>query len=135
MVCVYCGRVPHRCDCARPDSRLQKFLGRANIAYTTRLRSQPYKRGVPPQVKRRERATLRRHYRDWYTTLAQQHGDHCQHCGVTDDLVLDHIVSIAKGGLSLIDNLQLLCADCNTAKGKLIYDCRRFNAPSGQTKE
>jgi 5-methylcytosine-specific restriction endonuclease McrA len=131
MVCVYCGRVPHRCDCAKPGSRLQVFLARANVTYKTRLRPTPYKRGVPPQIKRRERATLRYHYREWYSALVEQHGECCQHCGSAENLVLDHIVSIAKGGLSTLDNLQLLCANCNTAKGKLIYHCAAFNAITG----
>lgn len=89
-----------------------------------RLRATPYKRGVPPQVKRRERYTLRKHYAAWFTTLTERDGARCQHCGAEDALVLDHVVSIARGGRSELDNLQILCAACNTAKGKLVYDCR-----------
>ncbi len=103
---------------------MQRFLARADVDYTPSLMDTHYKRGVPPQVKRCERATLRRNRDDWYAALVEQHGERCLHCGAREDLVLDHIQSVAKGGKSVLENMQLLCADCNTAKGKLIYDCR-----------
>ena len=56
-------------------------------------------------------------------------GEHCANCGGVDTLVLDHIIPIAKGGRSRYDNLQLLCADCNRIKGKLVIDCRAFKRP------
>lgn len=125
--CVYCGRVAHRCDCARDDSRLQRFLARANRVYSPRWRDTPYKRGVPPQIKRQQRALMRRHYAAWYAELVTAHGERCAHCGVTDEpLAIDHIVPVARGGLSERDNCQLLCAPCNTLKGKLVYDCAVF---------
>ncbi|MGJ3238068.1 MAG: HNH endonuclease [Anaerolineae bacterium] len=89
--------------------------------------TEPYKRGVPPQLKRRERYQLRKHYSDWYQALCARDGEQCANCGAkgTDvSLVLDHIISVAKGGQSELDNLQLLCAECNRIKGKLCIDCR-----------
>lgn len=124
MYCVYCGRVAHRCECAKPDSKLRKFMALARLDYAPALRETPYKRSVPPQVKRRERATMRRHYDKWYAALVAQYGEKCQHCGATENLVVDHVLPIARGGKSALDNLQLLCATCNTAKGKFVYDCR-----------
>ena len=42
----------------------------------------------------------------------------CRKCGRrTDDLEIDHIYPIAKGGKSTIDNLQTLCHRCNVKKG------------------
>ena len=32
-------------------------------------------------------------------------------------LEVDHIVAVAKGGSDHIDNLQLLCGNCNRIKG------------------
>ena len=83
-----------------------------------------YKRGVPPQIKRRERATLRKQYTQWYSALVEQYGEQCLNCADTDNLAIDHILPIAKGGLSQFDNLQLLCAECNRIKWKLWIDCR-----------
>lgn len=42
----------------------------------------------------------------------------CCKCGRrTDDLEIDHIIPIAKGGKSTCDNLQTLCHKCNYNKG------------------
>jgi len=123
--CIYCGRVVHRCDCHLADSRLQQFLRRnGQGSYQPAQRDRPYKRGVPPQIKRRERTTLQKHYAAWYAQLVDDYGEQCLHCGATEHLVIDHIIPLAKGGLSIYDNLQLLCRDCNSLKGKLVFDCR-----------
>lgn len=125
--CAYCGRVKHRCQCAEEDSPAQQFFARSNREFTPQWMSAPYKRGVPPQIKRRERNTLRRNYDNWYQQLVEKDGAVCLNCGLAESeikLVIDHIQSIAKGGLSEVDNLQLLCSECNRIKGKLCIDCR-----------
>ena len=50
--------------------------------------------------------------------IYQRDGHRCRKCGrKTDDLEIDHIVPIAKGGKSTMDNLQTLCRRCNREKG------------------
>ena len=130
LYCCYCGRVAHRCLCDAEYSNLHKFFARkASIpeSYYPRWMNSPYKRGVPPQIKRKERYQLRKHYTEWYTALVDNYGEICLNCTVSlkdSKLVIDHIISIAKGGQSELDNLQILCADCNRLKGKLCIDCR-----------
>lgn len=47
----------------------------------------------------------------------------CRKCGRrTNDLEVDHIIPIAKGGKSTFDNLQTLCHRCNYKKGSSIED-------------
>ncbi len=121
--CAYCGWLLRRCQCQRAGSALNQFRQRGKRACPPRARSRPYKRAVPPQKKRRERAALRANYRAWYSQLAAA-GACCANCGAAEPLVLDHIIPLAKGGLSRLDNLQLLCAECNRIKGKLVIDCR-----------
>ena len=58
--------------------------------------------------------------------LAADGGERCANCGAAEKLVLDHVIPIAKGGLSQLENLQLLCTECNRIKGKLMIDCRSF---------
>jgi 5-methylcytosine-specific restriction endonuclease McrA len=41
----------------------------------------------------------------------------CRGCGSGFDLQYDHVIPLALGGASSVDNLQLLCGDCNRAKG------------------
>jgi 5-methylcytosine-specific restriction endonuclease McrA len=37
-------------------------------------------------------------------------------CDSTEELQFDHILPVALGGATSIENLQILCADCNCAK-------------------
>ncbi|MDE2854446.1 MAG: HNH endonuclease signature motif containing protein [Chloroflexota bacterium] len=126
MVCGYCGRLSHRCACHLADSDIRQFLARGGRSYAPLLEERAPKRAVPPQIKRRERMTLRRHYRQWHRQLVADAGERCANCGAEDSLVLDHVIPIARGGRSTLDNLQMLCATCNRIKGALMIDCRSF---------
>ena len=44
----------------------------------------------------------------------------CTQCGVEDDLQFDHVIPVAKGGGNTIDNIQILCGDCNRQKSDSI---------------
>jgi hypothetical protein len=44
-------------------------------------------------------------------------GGRCTACGGAELLQFDHVIPVALGGASTAENLQLLCADCNRAKG------------------
>ena len=40
----------------------------------------------------------------------------CAHCGTSDDLSIDHIKPLSKGGTNEPANMQCLCLPCNVAK-------------------
>lgn len=40
----------------------------------------------------------------------------CQHCGATQNLELDHIIPLSRGGLNTEKNLQVLCTPCIRSK-------------------
>lgn len=42
----------------------------------------------------------------------------CAACGTTENLVIDHIVPVVRGGSCEMDNLQALCQPCNARKGR-----------------
>lgn len=50
--------------------------------------------------------------------IYERDGYRCRKCGrKTDDLEIDHIIPISRGGKSTYDNLQTLCRRCNLEKG------------------
>ena len=81
MYCGYCGRLIQRCACGSPESDICRFLARAGRQYAPAFQPRPPKWAVPPQIKRRERATLKRHYREWFRRLVELHGERCANCG------------------------------------------------------
>jgi hypothetical protein len=64
-----------------------------------------YSRSIPPS---------------WRIQLLGKAKNRCVHCGTNVDLAsvhIDHIKPFSKGGLTILENLQALCADCNLTKG------------------
>ncbi len=53
----------------------------------------------------------------------------CLVCGCTDDLTIDHILPLSKGGGNSGDNYQTLCKKCNSEKGDKIIDYRKKKEP------
>jgi hypothetical protein len=49
--------------------------------------------------------------------LWERCGGRCVECGSDALLEFDHVIPLAMGGANTERNLQLLCADCNRAKG------------------
>ncbi|MCW6035593.1 HNH endonuclease [Spirulina subsalsa FACHB-351] len=43
-------------------------------------------------------------------------GGCCRSCGSTQNLEVDHIIPLAKGGTNDLSNLQALCRPCNRRK-------------------
>jgi 5-methylcytosine-specific restriction endonuclease McrA len=48
--------------------------------------------------------------------LCKKYGNRCLDCGKRRKLTADHVIPIAKGGTSNIDNIQPLCMPCNAKK-------------------
>lgn len=52
--------------------------------------------------------------------IFKRDGFQCKRCNTHDDLTIDHIHPVSKGGSSEGDNLQTLCMACNREKGASI---------------
>lgn len=69
------------------------------------------------RIQLRDREVLR-------DAIARRDGRCCACCGETKNLVLDHILPVSKGGLTILPNMQLLCKSCDKAKANQIIDYR-----------
>jgi 5-methylcytosine-specific restriction endonuclease McrA len=53
---------------------------------------------------------------DLRRAVFERDGGRCVQCESTFNLQYDHILPVARGGATTLENLQLLCADCNLDK-------------------
>lgn len=59
--------------------------------------------------------------------VCEKHGNKCLRCGKTDNnLTVDHIVPLIKGGDNYITNIQPLCYSCNCSKRDNTVDYRPY---------
>lgn len=58
--------------------------------------------------------------RDIRRAVFDRDGGKCVECGSNFDLQYDHILPVAHGGATTIENLQILCSDCNRRKSDSI---------------
>jgi 5-methylcytosine-specific restriction endonuclease McrA len=85
------------------ERRKQRRLERAHAAMHQDL---------APPVPRREPIP-----REIRLAVWQRDGGRCVECGGDFDLQYDHLIPLSMGGASSVQNLQVLCGDCNRAKG------------------
>lgn len=55
-------------------------------------------------------------YLKYKTEVLQRDGNACIYCGATENLVMDHIVPVARGGVGEPWNLASACRPCNAGK-------------------
>lgn len=74
------------------------------------------------QISRHPDARQRRHTItvEMRRAVFMRDGGRCVQCGSGFDLEYDHVIPVAKGGATSINNLQLLCRPCNRSKGAAI---------------
>ncbi len=49
--------------------------------------------------------------------LLRRDGHHCQYCGSSRQLTIDHVIPRSKGGTHTWDNVAIACKTCNHKKG------------------
>jgi HNH endonuclease len=57
---------------------------------------------------------------DVKSAVWQRDGGRCRQCGAQQYLEYDHIIPFSRGGASSVNNVQLLCRQCNQKKGARI---------------
>lgn len=80
------------------------------------------------RIRRQERRALGRIIISEWIERCESLGNKCQICNKTNSevkLTIDHIIPIKLGGTNEITNLQPLCLNCNSRKGKRV--CYNMN--------
>lgn len=65
----------------------------------------------------KRRAKFANERADLMLALIERDGYQCKNCDSQENLAIDHIIPLSKGGSDDPENLQLLCKSCNSSKG------------------
>lgn len=87
------------------ERRLQQKLQTARSLMRAEEAGRPTRTPIPSDVRR---------------AVFERDGGRCVECGSNFDLQYDHILPVARGGATTVENLQLLCADCNRRKSDML---------------
>lgn len=71
------------------------------------------------------RRVIAKNYQPIFVRIGERDGFKCGACTAVKTLQIDHIIPVSRGGDSADDNLQLLCASCNSKKGTKTIDYRK----------
>lgn len=83
------------------ERRTRRRLERAHAALAGEA-APPRRRPIPRGVRQ---------------AVFERDGGRCVECGSAFDIQYDHVIPLALGGADSAENLQILCAPCNRAKG------------------
>jgi hypothetical protein len=64
----------------------------------------------------------------------ERDGGKCVECGSTFDLQYDHVIPVALGGATTVENLQLLCGDCIAIRAPICNQMSGLMVPVGRAK-
>jgi 5-methylcytosine-specific restriction endonuclease McrA len=84
------------------ERRRRRKLDRAHAALRQEASPEPRRELIPVEVRR---------------AVFDRDGGRCRNCGSNFDIQYDHVLPFSMGGSSTVENLQILCADCNREKG------------------
>jgi hypothetical protein len=69
------------------------------------------------EYSQRRRSEFSRNYDQLMLALIQRDGYRCVICDTIEDLTIDHIIPLSKGGTDELSNLRILCRTHNSSKG------------------
>ena len=71
-------------------------------------------KSIKRELTKRRRERFARNRDRFMLALIERDGYRCSECQSQDELTIDHIVPISKGGSDELNNLRLLCRSCNS---------------------
>ena len=78
---------------------------------------QQAEKGARQVYTKRRRVTFQRDRDQLLLALIERDGFGCRRCGTVENVSIDHILPLSRGGTDDLDNLQFLCRSCNSKKG------------------
>lgn len=87
------------------------------IGYDSDSVNHNFKGTTEKRKKRRIKNRKRRVSKTLRKKIFDRDGNKCINCGSINNLTIDHIVPIRKGGVSVESNLQTMCFNCNQNNG------------------
>ena len=87
------------------ERRHERKLASAHASLAADADERPRREPIPREVKH---------------AVWERDGGACVECGSAFDIQYDHIIPFSRGGAATVANLQILCGDCNRAKGDAI---------------
>jgi 5-methylcytosine-specific restriction endonuclease McrA len=119
LVCSFCNR--KRYCRLRPGADTGRFLSLMQCALATGRNAGYAYVHLPIQARAPavdNRQSLREPVPEWLASrIFHRDNGRCRKCGSTQQLQIDHIIPVSRGGATTEENLQLLCRDCNLSKG------------------
>jgi 5-methylcytosine-specific restriction endonuclease McrA len=88
-----------------------------NQAWLIEQRRRAIKKAAKQNHMTRRRTEFRGQRDRLMLALIERDGYECAQCGSIDNITIDHIIPLSKGGDDELDNLRLLCQACNSRKG------------------
>lgn len=107
---------------ADTEDLLRKFAERDSdiaeaLALIEKAKAEKQARDNGKSTAKQMRSDARKRYDSLFVEVGRRDGFFCASCGhAGNDLQIDHIEPVAKGGTNDLSNLQLLCPPCNLTK-------------------
>ena len=95
----------------KPNVKLSKAAKRQKEPF--RPTERQISRETDPELKK-QLVKMKAFWKNWVRSKLPKV---CKLCGSTENLTIDHIKPVSKGGTHKLKNLQTLCEKCNVEKG------------------
>lgn len=95
----------------------KKHCAKEAIAYLKGKKRKKVEKKAKRHYSQKRRNQFAGERADLMLALIERDGYQCKSCDNQDDLAIDHIIPLSKGGSDDLSNLQILCKSCNSSKG------------------
>lgn len=89
----------------------------SELAWVDTEKTKKSKQAAKTNHIQRRRSQFSQKYDQLMLALIHRDGFECEICGTTEDLTIDHVIPLSKGGGDELGNLRLLCRLHNSLKG------------------